>query len=123
MVYSDASLRIKELFLKYGFECHIATKKYAGWHSHQDWQVEFLLRNGLKPTHNFLDIGCGWLRLAYGLLPYLEPGRYFGIDSSKVHLQIGREMLQPTHWDARPTLLCDEAFSFERFQTLRKLSS
>jgi len=117
MLSDDAGLRLKALFLQRGFEYQIAAKQYLGWHEQQQWQVRFLVRQGLKPGHTFLDIGCGWLRLAYALLPYLEPGRYFGLESEQVHLDIGQALFEPAHWQMKPTLLCARDFSFEKFET------
>lgn len=54
---------------------------------------------GLRQTHRVLDVGCGSLRNARLLIPYLDPGRYFGlepnawlIDEGIAH-ETGRDML------------------------------
>lgn len=39
-----------------------------------------LLMQGLLPHHKVLDFGCGSLRLAYWLIRFLDPDRYFGIE-------------------------------------------
>lgn len=117
MIRSDSSIAVKELFLKHGFEYGVAVKQYATHHEMQDWQFRFLFRHGLAPDHNFLDLGCGWLRLAQVLLPYLEPGRYHGIDSTQVHLDMGLELLARSGVALSPKLLCDTEFSFDKFGT------
>jgi hypothetical protein len=43
-------------------------------------QVTLLLVAGLRDTHRLVDIGCGSLRAGRMLLPYLRPGRYFGVE-------------------------------------------
>jgi cyclopropane fatty-acyl-phospholipid synthase-like methyltransferase len=43
-------------------------------------QLDLLLREGLKPDHDLLEIGCGSLNLAVHLFGYLQPKRYVGID-------------------------------------------
>jgi ubiquinone/menaquinone biosynthesis C-methylase UbiE len=45
-------------------------------------QFEFLLANGLEPTHRMLEIGCGNLRGGWRFIDHLEPGNYTGIDIS-----------------------------------------
>jgi len=43
-------------------------------------QLELLKRNGIKPHHNVLEIGCGALVLGRPLIQYLDPDRYVGIE-------------------------------------------
>lgn len=56
-------------------------------------QFSLLFHLGLRENHRVLDFGCGSLRLGRLLIPWLAPGRYFGID--------------PSRW------LIDEAFAHE----------
>lgn len=51
-------------------------------------------KQGLKPHHYFLDVGCGSLRGGVHFIDYLEPGHYFGydlredlIESAKIELE------------------------------------
>lgn len=58
-------------------------------------QRDFLISHGLRPNHKLLDIGCGCLRAGVRLVPYLEPGGYFGTDVSPSLLDAGyREIAQ-----------------------------
>ena len=41
---------------------------------------EFLIDEGLRPHHKFLDIGCGGGRLGYQSLSYLDSGNYYAFD-------------------------------------------
>ena len=43
-------------------------------------QFRLLTTLGLRDTHNLLDFGCGSLRAGRLLIPYLLPGRYFGVE-------------------------------------------
>ena len=43
-------------------------------------QFRLLTAVGLRERHTVLDFGCGSLRAGRLLLPYLQPGRYFGIE-------------------------------------------
>ncbi len=46
-------------------------------------QFEYLRKQGLKPQNNLLDYGCGALRLGRYVIPFLEPGLYYGLDISE----------------------------------------
>ena len=54
-------------------------------------QVSLLLCVGLRETHFFLDVGCGSLRGGRMLIPYLRPGRYFGIEPERWLVEEGIE--------------------------------
>jgi cyclopropane fatty-acyl-phospholipid synthase-like methyltransferase len=43
-------------------------------------QLELLKRNGLKPHHHVLEVGCGALVAGRPLIQYLGPDRYVGIE-------------------------------------------
>jgi SAM-dependent methyltransferase len=46
-------------------------------------QVALLCGAGLREHHKLLDIGCGSLRAARMLIPFLSRGHYFGIEPNK----------------------------------------
>ena len=46
-------------------------------------QFDYLRKQGLKPQNSLLDYGCGALRLGRYVIPYLEPGQYYGLDISE----------------------------------------
>jgi SAM-dependent methyltransferase len=52
-------------------------------------QLAFLSKRGLKPEHRLLDIGCGSLRAGVHFVDFLEPGHYFGLDSSEALIEAG----------------------------------
>lgn len=52
-------------------------------------QHDFLVRMGLRPDMRFLDVGCGALRAGRLLVPYLDPGHYYGIDVGADVIEIG----------------------------------
>jgi SAM-dependent methyltransferase len=41
---------------------------------------DWLLKQGLLPSHRVLDLGCGSGRFGIWLIPFLDEGHYFGID-------------------------------------------
>lgn len=46
-------------------------------------QYDFMLKQGLKPFHHFLDLGCGCLRGTIRLIDYLDEARFHGADVSQ----------------------------------------
>jgi len=53
-------------------------------------QLSFLIESaGVQPGTRVLDIGCGCLRLARLLVPYLDAGGYFGVDKSRRLIESG----------------------------------
>ncbi len=46
---------------------------------------------GLRQHHTLLDVGCGSLRIGRLLIPYLNPGHYFGIEPNEWLVQEGIE--------------------------------
>lgn len=48
---------------------------------------DYLVSRGLRPSDNFLDLGCGALRTGIFVIPYLEPGRYYGVEAHRLSLE------------------------------------
>jgi len=61
------------------------------WEELGELQHRFLRQQGLLPRHRLIDIGCGSFRAGVKLVPYLEPGNYYGIDISDDLIRIGFE--------------------------------
>ena len=76
-------------------------------------QFRLLTALGLREHHSLLDFGCGSLRAGRLFIPYLLPGRYFGLEPSRwliddaIEREIGRDMIRLK----QPTFLEDEGFS------------
>jgi len=76
------------------------------WENHGLLQLEFLKRRGLKPTSRFLDLGCGTGRLARRVVPYLDAGKYVGLDISAGALAYASDLSVDEGWaDKRPRFL------------------
>ena len=45
-------------------------------------QLDFMIRQGLRPDMTFLDLGCGCLRGGLHFIRHLARGNYFGIDAN-----------------------------------------
>ena len=48
------------------------------WEELGQLQLDFMIREGLKPHHKLLDIGCGSLRGGIHYIRYLDVGNYVG---------------------------------------------
>ena len=62
---------------------------------------------GLRQQHSLLDIGCGSLRIGRLLIPYLNQGKYFGVEPNEwlVDEGIRRELGETLVHIKRPTFL------------------
>ena len=58
---------------------------------------------GLRQHHSLLDIGCGSLRIGRLLIPYLNRGKYFGVEPNEwlvkegIKRELGEALLQIKH--------------------------
>ena len=59
------------------------------WSETGIWQFEFLRQQGLEPGHYVLDVGCGSLAAAVHLLPFLDEGRYWGLERNGALIEAG----------------------------------
>lgn len=49
--------------------------------------LDYLVSRGLRPSDNFLDLGCGALRTGIFVIPYLDAGRYYGVEAHRLSLE------------------------------------
>lgn len=74
---------------------HLGHRAYIGAQDPELWygigrhQYHFLVSQGLRPNHTFLDVACGSLRLGQYLIPFLESGRYFGLEAEPELVEAG----------------------------------
>ncbi len=82
-------------------------------------QFNFLLREGLKPHHKLLDVGCGSLRGGVHFIKYLSSGNYFGMDKEEWLLDAAREVEIPRYHleDKTVSLICRDDFNFSIFSS------
>jgi ABC-type polysaccharide/polyol phosphate transport system ATPase subunit len=52
------------------------------WSEEGAWVFDFLRRQGLRPDHYLLDVGCGSLSAAILLLPYMLQSHYWGFEKN-----------------------------------------
>lgn len=62
------------------------------WDEMGQVQLDFLTEQGLTPEMRFLDVGCGSLRAGRLLVPYLDPGHYYGIDIGAEVVEAGYDL-------------------------------
>jgi len=85
------------------------------WDEMGKLQYEFLIAEGLRPEHAFLDVGCGVLRGGLHFIRYLDKGNYYGIDADPAMIEgAKRELyetdLEPKDAHLRVTKTFDVAF-------------
>lgn len=54
-------------------------------------QLNFLVKNNLKPNDKLLDIACGSFRAGRLFIEYLEDSNYYGIDQDSNLVEQGRK--------------------------------
>jgi SAM-dependent methyltransferase len=88
----------------------------AFWEELGRLQLDYLVDQGLEPSHYLLDVGCGPLRAGVHFIGYLEPGHYAGIDKRGDNLERARKVELPRlGLEAKqPLLLVDGDFAFRK---------
>jgi SAM-dependent methyltransferase len=98
-------------------ECGMAPQSYF-WEWDHWAQSQFrLVAAQLKAPRdgNFLDIGCGAMRLGYLLVPYLEDDRYCGIDPLQPYVDFAHRLMDTIKCGKTYQLHCSGDFDFEHF--------
>ena len=95
-------------------------RKYVGgrWEKVGKRQLEFMIEMGLRPSHKFLDIGCGSLRGRRLFINYLNKGNYYGIDRHRWLIDAGvKYELGSKDREKEPNFLVNGGFDFLPFKT------
>lgn len=90
-------------------------REYVGgdWENIGKWQMETLQK--LPEFHKdckFLDIACGSLRLGSLLIPYLNEGKYHGLDNNYEILMAGVNQELVHGKEKNPKFLVNDKFDF-----------
>jgi len=85
------------------------------WSDISKLQFDFLVAQGLRPNHAFVDVACGALRAGVQLIPYLNVGKYTGLDK---HIEliiygVAQELGVTTFSEKRPRFIVDAHFNFD----------
>ncbi len=69
----------------------LGQRNYVGglWDELGKLQFEFMVAQGLRPHHVFLDVACGSLRGGRLFIPYLDRGNYLGLDKERGLIRAG----------------------------------
>jgi len=97
----------------------IGHHRYVGgkWDEIGQLQFDFLVAQGLKPDHCFLDIGCGALRGGVHFISYLAPGNYLGLDRQKEIVERGlrKKLTSEVAAAKMPEFVVSDCFEFDQF--------
>jgi cyclopropane fatty-acyl-phospholipid synthase-like methyltransferase len=78
-------------------------------------QFEFLVKNGLKPHHQVLDLGCGALRGGVHIIKYLNKHCYTGLDANSSLLRAAKKELKKYDLENKyPDLIHEQNFKIEK---------
>jgi len=81
------------------------------WNELQAYQLNTLQKNGLKPSHSLLDIGCGPLQGGIAFIQYLETSNYVGVDNNSNNLAAGQQQIEKFGLDTKkPQLIFSQHF-------------
>jgi SAM-dependent methyltransferase len=85
------------------------------WEEMGRLQFDYLVAQGLEPSHAMLDVGCGSLRGGIHFIRYLDAGKYTGVDINPRLIDAGKRELRAAGLDAkRARLLVTRGFDFEK---------
>jgi hypothetical protein len=94
-------------------------REYVGglWDEIGKLQFDFMIGQGLRPDHVFLDVACGSLRAGVRLIPYLDHGNYLGLEKEAwlVKAGIAKELGRELYASKAPELVISSSFEFEKF--------
>jgi len=80
-------------------------------------QFSILFLAGLREEHRILDVGCGSLRAGRLLIPYLQPGNYYGVEpradlvQDGIESELGGDIVRVK----RPVFSTNDRFAFAEF--------
>lgn len=80
--------------LKKRHELELMVGPLGYWKELQAYQLHLLKKNGLKPEHKLLDLGCGPLQGGIAFIKYLESNNYYGIDIKQESLDAGKQQIK-----------------------------
>ena len=89
------------------------------WEEMGKLQCDFLIARGLRPEHQFIDVGCGVVRGGVQFVKYLAPGHYHGLDANASLIDAGRLEIEFAGLSDREIhLLVNDRFELFRFDVL-----
>jgi SAM-dependent methyltransferase len=94
------------------------------WEEIGKLQFDFLVAQGLLPSHCLLDVACGSLRGGVHFIKYLDAGNYLGLDKEQVLLTAGieKELGRAAFEEKRPEFVVSQCFEFKKFSKTPQFS-
>jgi SAM-dependent methyltransferase len=81
------------------------------WKELQKYHLEILTKNGLKPHHKLLDLGCGPLLGGIPFIRYLDAGNYVGLDISPTAIEAAEQQIKKHKLsDKKPRVFLSDGF-------------
>ena len=96
-----------------------AHRGYVGgmWEEIGQVQIDFMVRQGLKPDDVFVDVACGSLRAGRHFISYLNPTNYLGLDHNQWLIDAGlkHEISKQARKEKLPEFVVSDSFEFSQF--------
>lgn len=81
------------------------------WKELQAYQLNTLIKTGLKPQNKLLDLGCGPLQGGIAFIKYLEKNNYYGIDIRQESIEAGAKQIKRYKLESKnPYLSLSDSF-------------
>lgn len=110
-------------FLPYLKEIHhleLMVGPLGYWKELQNYQLNTLIKNGLKPGHKLLDLGCGPLQGGVAFIKYLDRNNYYGIDIKQESIDAGvRQIKKYKLENKQPVLFHSHNFGKEHLNGIK----
>ena len=94
----DYRALVRDLIARYPLDEAMSRAVGGNFDAQGEIEKQLLIRQGLTPEHNVVDVGCGSGRLAKALVPYLRDGRLLGTDVVRELLDYARTGC-PANWE------------------------
>lgn len=91
-----------------------AARKYVGgkWEEAGKKQFDFMIKEGLKPEHKLLEIGCGCGRAGRYFVDYLNSGNYYGLDHHEWLINFFEKEIGGISTEKKPNFFVNDNFVF-----------
>jgi SAM-dependent methyltransferase len=115
----DLALSHEDRINRWGHRSYVGGTDSETWYGIGRRQYHFLVSEGLRAEHSFVDIACGSLRLGQFVIPMLEPGRYFGLEGEPTLVRAGlkNELLFDLAEIKKPVFAFNYDFDFTGLDT------
>jgi ubiquinone/menaquinone biosynthesis C-methylase UbiE len=93
----------------------IGSNNRTNFDEHSETHYSYLIEQGLKPEHVFLDVGCGACRTAQKVVPYLDESNYYGLDRMPELIEFGLNDVfdEQTVFSKKPTFSVNSEFNID----------